>query len=232
MKKPQIWEPALPEISINDIYQAEGADYSKRSPSPSMVRLHQLMLEEATGLIRPTVIMREVEVVGKDEQHLYLQDGKKLTSKLLVKSAGTAEKLLLLAMTMGKSLEDRVSNYTKEGKILESFIIDAAGTAFIAKGSKLALGKMQESYKQAGMKTTFPMGPGHSYWNKLEDIQVIFHFLKAEKAGLALNDSNLIIPRKSIAFVMGIGPELPDHQDKVHCDFCSIKSSCHMRQCC
>jgi len=36
------------------------------------------------------------------------------------------------------------------------------------------------------LKTTFPMGPGHSYWKGLEDMQVIFHYLQAERIGLLL----------------------------------------------
>ena len=230
MSEIKLWKPDLPEITLKDIYQAEGADYSKRSPRPKIVELHQRIMAEAIELINPTAIMREVNIVGKDERYLYLEDGYKLTSKLLAKVAGTAEKLVLLTMTIGNSLEEQISAYTQAGKTMEAFILDAIGTTLVAKGSMAVLNTMEESYKQAGMKTTFPMGPGHSYWSEMEDVKIIFHFLEAEKAGLSLLDSSLIMPRKSIAFVMGIGSELPAHHDKTHCDFCSIKNRCHMRQ--
>jgi hypothetical protein len=228
MTEPKIWEITLPDVTVEDLFQAEGADYSKRPPRPSTVELHRQLLAEATALVRPTVIWREVDILGAREQELFLEEGQKLTSGLLVRVAGTADKLFIFAMTVGSALDDREDYYSKAGKTLEAFALSAAGTAYIVKSSSSLMDKIKEHYRNAGLKTTFPMGPGHSYWRSLEDMQTIFHFLKAEQIGLRLTDLNLMMPRKSIAMVAGVGRNLPDFKGKTHCDFCSLLKKCQL----
>ncbi|AET68474.1 vitamin B12 dependent methionine synthase [Desulfosporosinus orientis DSM 765] len=226
MREPVIWEIPLPEITLNEVFQAEGADYSRRPPQPRTVKLHQRMIDEAAGLVRPTAIWVEVDVTGTGVGELFLEDGYKFSSSLLPKAAGTADKMLLIAITIGTAIEDRITEYKEAGKISETFTLDACATVYVAKAGMTAMNRLEETYHREGLKTTFPMGPGHSYWQGLDDMQVIFHFLKAEQIGLHLNDSNLIIPRKSVAMVMGAGTDLPDFQGKTHCDFCSLQTTC------
>lgn len=228
MTRPEILEIPLPDVTIEDIFRAEGADYSKQPPRPSTAQLHRQILAEAATLIRPRAIWCEVEISHAGEHELFLEEGKKLSSKLLVKAAGDADKIVFVAMTIGSELDNRVAAFNREGKVLDAFVLDAAGTAFIAKSSVTAMGKIQEHFHDTGMSTTFPMGPGHSYWSGLEDMRTIFYFLKAEQIGLRLTDSNLMMPRKSMAMAMGVGSNLPDFKGKIHCDFCNLQKTCHM----
>ncbi|MHB8075862.1 Vitamin B12 dependent methionine synthase activation subunit [Desulfosporosinus fructosivorans] len=230
MREPVIWEIPLPEITLDEVFQAEGANYSQRPPHPRTVKLHQQIIEEAASLVRPTAIWVEVDVKGTGVGELILEDGFKLTSNLLPNVAGTAEKMLLISTTIGSAIEDRLTEYKEAGKMSEAFALDACATAYVAKAGTIAMSRVEEAYHRKGLKTTFPMGPGHSYWKGLEDMQVIFHFLRAERIGLHLNDSNLIVPRKSVAMVMGVGHNLPDFKGKTHCHFCSLQKTCPMSQ--
>jgi len=230
MKEPVIWDIPIPEITLDEVFKAEGADYSQRSPHPRAVELHRKIMEEAAGLVRPTAIWVEVDVIGYGVGELLLEEGYKLSSNLLPKVAGTAEKLLLISTTIGTVIEDRLTEYKETGKMSEAFALDACATAYVAKAGTTAMSRMEEAYHHEGLKTTFPMGPGHSYWKGLEDMQVIFHFLRAERIGIRLNDSNLMIPRKSIAMVMGVGRNLPEFEGKTHCNFCNLQTTCPMSQ--
>ncbi|GBF32602.1 methionine synthase activation domain [Desulfocucumis palustris] len=228
MTEPIIWEIELPDVTIEDIFRAEGADYSKSPPRPSTLELHGRVLAEAASLVRPAVLWREVDVLGAGEGELFLEGGKKLTSSLLARVAGAAEKLILFVMTIGSALDQREEYYSKAGRTLEAFVLNAGGTAYILKSGIAAKDKINEHYQKAGLNTTFSLGPGHSYWNSLEDIKTIFHLLNAGQMGLRLTDSNLMLPRKSIAMVLAAGRDLPDFGGKTHCDFCSLQKKCHI----
>lgn len=228
MTEPIIWELDLPDVTVENLFQAQGADYSKRPPRPGTVELYRQVLAEAGLLVRPTIIWREVDIQGAGVRELFLEGGRKLTSRLLVTIAGKADKLIFYAMTIGNALDEREQYYSKAGKTLEAFALDAAGTAYIVKSSISVMEKIKEHYHCAGLKTTFPMGPGHSYWPSLGDMQTIFYFLPAEQIGLHLTDSNLMLPRKSLAMVIGAGLNLPDTQGKTHCDFCSLSEKCQL----
>ena len=230
MREPEIWEIPIPEITLDEVFKAEGADYSQRPPHPRTVKLHNQIIEEASNLVRPIATWVEVDVTGTGAGELFLEDGFKFSSNLLPKVAGTAEKMLLISTTIGTAIEDRLTEYKEAGKMSEAFALDACATAYVAKAGTTAMSLLEEAYHREGLKTTFPMGPGHSYWRGLEDMQVIFHFLRAERIGLHLNDSNLIIPRKSVAMVMGVGRDLPDFKGKTHCNFCNLQKSCQLSQ--
>lgn len=114
--------------------------------------------------------------------------------------------------------------------MMETFSLDSAGSAFLTKSANDAFEKIEEMYKSDGLSATFPLGPGHSYWLGLDDVRVIINFLKAEQIGIKLTESNLMLPRKSLALVMGVGKNLPDFKGKTHCNFCSLKRSCNLRK--
>lgn len=228
MKEPEIRKILqMPEVTVEDVFQAEGADYSKRPPRPSLVEMHHQMIAEATQLVEPKLIWREVKIVATAEEEIQLEDGHKLTSRLLADVAGTADKLLLCAITMGDALDKKVMEYNKAGNNVQGFILDAAGTAFLSKAVISELPKLEKAYEDLGLKTSFNLGPGHSYWEKLEDIKVVFHYLEAEKIGIHLTNANLMSPRKSAAFVMGIGKDFSKFEGKTHCDFCDYQNKCY-----
>lgn len=228
MKEPVIWDIPIPEITLDEVFQAEGADYSQRPPHPRTVKLHQKIIDEAASLVRPTAIWVEVDVTSIGVGELFLEDGYKFTSNLLPNVAGTAEKMLLILTTIGAVIDDRITEYKEAGKMSEAFALDTCATAYVTKVGTTAMSRMEEAYHRNGLKTTFPMGPGHSYWKGLEDMRVIFHFLRAERIGLHLNASNLIIPRKSVAMVMGVGGNLADFKGMTHCEFCNLQTSCQL----
>lgn len=229
MNEPVIWELELPEVTIEEVFQAEGADYGKRRPRQNIIEVHRQIMHGAKKLVHPTAVWCEAAVKDVGEQEVTLEDGHKLTSRLLAKAARTAEKLILFTMTIGSAVDDRAAEYHKAGNIMEAFIVDAVGTAYIVKSALAALEKIQQQYHGSGLKTTFPMGPGHSYWHELADMQTIFEILQPERVGLRLTESNLMMPRKSVAMVLGVGSELPDFKGKSHCDFCDLQNNCKMR---
>src|SRR5665648_569097 len=80
MREPEMWEiPAL-EITLDEVFQAEGADYTQRPPHRRTVELHHQIMEEAATLVRPTAIWVEVDVTGTGVGELFLEDGYKPVS--------------------------------------------------------------------------------------------------------------------------------------------------------
>lgn len=230
MENSVIMDIPLPEVTVDDVFEVEGADYSKRSPRSSLVEFHRQILDEAPQWIKPKAIWREVDITGVEEHKLLLEEGKVLTSPVLTKVAGTAEKLVIFSVTIGEGIEERLTHYRNEGKVFDSFALDATGTAYLTKIIYTVQRHLEQIYHTMDIKTTFPLGPGHSYWKDLADLQVLFHFLQPERINLKLNSSNLIIPRKSVALVIGVGPNIPDTEGKTHCHFCHLQTTCQLSQ--
>ncbi|WP_407313548.1 Vitamin B12 dependent methionine synthase activation subunit [Desulfosporosinus sp. SB140] len=229
MTEARVLEGIAPEVTLQELFASQGADYSRRAPRQEMVDLNLRLLEEAKELIRPVVIWQEVKVMGAGERELYLENAPTLKGQLLPKVLGSADRVILFAMTIGDVIDQRVKNYINKGQTLEAFILDSAGSVMMAKAATTMMTEIEGTYKAKNLSTTFPLGPGHSYWKGLEDVRSIISFLKGERIGISLTASNLMLPKKSIAMVMGIGSNLPDFGGKTHCDFCHLKGSCTMR---
>lgn len=223
-----VLELELPDVTIDDIFQAQGSLYGDRTPSPSIVALHRSILEEAVALARPVMVWRDINIVKAEGAELFLEGGHKLTSRLLVRIAGQGEKLVLFMLTIGNAIDQRVDAYMKDNKIGHAFALDAAGSAFVAKSAAAAEELVTREYLP-GEKTTFPLGPGHSYWQKLDDLRTIHRLVKGELIGINLTETNLMLPKKSVAMTIGVGNNLPDLEGKIHCDFCTLQKNCQMR---
>lgn len=228
MAEPHILALECPEVTIEDLFKAEGSSYAGRQPSPSVLAVHTKMLEEAYGLVRPVMAWRELDILGAGDKELFLEEGITLSSRLLAKVAGRGDKLVCFALTMGDALDRRVDEYMKDNKFAHAYALDAAGSAFVAKTAAVAVEKLGREF-YPGQRATFPMGPGHSYWKELEDLRTIHRLVKGELIGISLTEANLMLPKKSVAMVIGIGSNLPDMEGKVHCDFCTLQKTCNMR---
>ena len=229
MGEASIGEGAIPEVNIEELFTAQGADYSKRAPREDMVALNLKILEEAKTLIKPRAVWQELKVLGLREQELKLEGGLTLRGGILPAVLGKAASVLLFAMTIGGEIDRRVKEYSEEGDTLAGFILDSAGSAIMVKAANIMLSEVEAGYKAKELGLTFPMGPGHSYWKGLDDVRTMIDFLQAERIGIQLTNSNLMLPKKSICMLVGIGKDLPDFKGKSHCDFCHLQATCNMR---
>lgn len=57
------------------------------------------------------------------------------------------------------------------------------------------------------MKTGPRLSPGYGKWDLAEQ-RVLLSLLPSERIGVSLNESSMIVPRKSISFCVGMGQGL------------------------
>ena len=77
------------------------------------------------------------------------------------------------------------------------------------------------------MQTTIPLSPGMIGWPVEIDQRQIFNVLDGNQVGVRLTADNLMLPRKSLTMVIGIGSDV--NGDGNTCDYCSMGQTCHYR---
>jgi len=65
--------------------------------------------------------------------------------------------------------------------------------------------------------------PGYN-GSSIEDIKKLYKILKADKIGISLNSSNLMIPQKSMIGIVSVA------KNKKSCDDCIIRDSCEYKK--
>ena len=138
------------------------------------------------------------------------------------------DKIALGLCTIGEELEDEVSQLTKKGDLARAIILDAMGSVAAESAADSLNSQICEMCKKKGWGSSHRFSPGYGNW-PLEGQRFIFSLLPAEKIKVKLNQSCMMIPRKSISFAIKIGEEFKGLEKKRICETCNLKSCPYRR---
>jgi len=176
-----------------------------KKPRPAVVEMASSVADEAAGLIRPRAVYREFPVAKLDTASVVLENGIHLGIGSRISKLWKGSRSLGIALyTIGLELEDRASAMMQEGQQVQALNLDIAGT--IALGlvgvqiQQMACDKLRPEGVEAGPW----LNPGYLDW-PLTDQRLIFSMLPAKSIGVMLNDSCMMIPKKSVTICTGIG---------------------------
>ena len=178
---------------------------TEKKPRQTIVDMVSRIAEEAGGLIKPRAIYREFPVARLDTESVTLENGIQLGIGRKIGSLWQGSRALGIALcTLGPELEDRVTVLMEEGEGMQALNLDIAGT--IALGivgyqvQHMACGRLSAE----GVETGPWLNPGYIGW-PLTDQRLIFSMLPAGSIGVELNDSCMMVPKKSVTVCAGIG---------------------------
>lgn len=200
-------------------------DNLSRTTNPASRVLVSEILNEAHRLARVEAVCKTVPVLNATNRKIVLEDGQTLTSGLLARLAGPARSMALIICTLGHAIDLRVEEYNRMGLAARSYFLDVAGTCIIEAACRRLVDKVKKQVETLGLKTTIPLGPGHSYWKKLSDQKIIYNLTNPSEIGVRMLDSGIMLPKKSMSMVIGIGRELPPSAEN-HCHYCSMGRNC------
>ena len=109
--------------------------------------------------------------------------------------------------TSGSEFEDFQRRLTKDGDMVRVFIADALGSVIAEKCADEMEKNLQESIGKLGWHHTNRFSPGYCGWHVSQQ-QLLFPIFKGETCGVALTDSSLMIPIKSVSGIIGLGKEV------------------------
>jgi hypothetical protein len=208
------------EIDIDLILRVSG--YSTgRNPPKKFIDTASKMTALCLKVARPKVVYEICEISGLGEDFIKI-NGTELKGKVLINVLKGSEKAVVFVGTLGPKLDEEIARLSSEGDILSSTVLDMIGVIALGVSSidfykeVLALEAESEDY---GLTPSF--GPGECRWDITEQ-KDIFDLVDAGSIGVRLNESYLMLPKKSRSGIMGIGPkELISKATP--CDLCDRK---------
>ncbi len=131
------------------------------------------------------------------------------------------KKAAFVAVTLGGEV-DKLINKLQLTNINYGYIADAGASILIEEYLTLYI-------KDISRFITLPFSPGYGDFS-LEYQPYFIELLECEKKiGLTVNESNLLLPRKSITAIVGIGNQ-PVTGSLSTCHLCQIKEKCKLRK--
>jgi hypothetical protein len=200
----------LSQIGYDDDYE----------PSARIGTLVDDYIENYHNLIESSYsyIIRDVKSVkGKRtslENSIYLESG------VIARLLGKCEKVAIFALTIGSHLEEMVAYLAESGLVLQATVLDAIGSGA---AEQLAVYIEDSIRKLAGSRGLFisrRFSPGYCDWDVSQQ-EMIFKAIEGKTVDIRLTEEYLMIPRKSISGIIGIGSN-SDIKDYNPCRTCKI----------
>jgi len=229
-REPGAWLPTSPitdfrvSLEVAHVLQGQGIDPARARPD--VVAVAESVLDEAQALLSPAAVCAVVPVRDYHHQTIVLDGGVTFEGPLVARALAGAAQVALAVCTIGPALEERSAALFAAGDMLRALALDGAGNAAVGQASLIVVARMREAASARALGSGMRASPGQEGW-AIQQQRVLFGLVPAEKIGVRLTESCLMLPRKSVSFAVGLGPEM--RPDAVTCDFCSKRERCHWR---
>lgn len=215
---------AVPNLSQIWKYENSG-----RAVRPTILELGESLLVEAQSLITPKVVLDLFQVNRVLHNRIELAAGYRLQGSKVARLLAPAKEIAVAIVTLGPALEKRVSRYFADNQPLCGYLLDRLGTTAVTSLQQQVCAHLEGLAQEKAWQVGFPISPGDNDWPLVEQ-KILFELVPAHTIGVRLTRDCIMVPKMSLSFVSGLGPQIQDAAGALPCDFCSIRASCRYRQ--
>lgn len=210
-------------LTADDILRGQGADPQiVRISKPSLLKAAERAVSEGLDLIHPKALTTQVVVREHRHERILLAGGMVLTGPLVTRQLNRAQRVVTAVCTIGPELENTTSHLIYEDP-LYALALDGLSNAAVESLAQQVCGCIAEQVESEGLQASSPLSPGNPEWPVEIGQPQIFSTLDPTKAGVRLTSGGMMLPKKSVSFVVGLGVEMSQAS---MCSVCSLKETC------
>lgn len=200
----------------------------EREPSARIASLVNEYVDNACQLIAPSYscVIRDVKSV--QGACVTIENSMSFESKIISRLLEHCEKVALFAVTIGSHLEEMACRLAEDGLILQATVLDAIGSIAAEEVANIVQDGISKTATTHGLCTSQRFSPGYCDWD-ISQQETLFRVIDADAAGVHLTERCLMLPRKSISGIIGIGQCSSDVVDYNPCTTCK-KRDCPGRR--
>lgn len=210
---------SIPKVEVDRQKVAHRLGYTSL---PSAVnRAIDDALDKTKDLISPRAIYNLKEIISFSGESILLEGGVNFnTVKIGSYLVKCCDQVAVFLLTIGRDLEKEVDKLMGQGNFLSALTLDAIGSEAVDTAANYLKELIKKSH--GGTEITPYFSPGCGDW-KLSDQGSIFNLLNSLKLGMELTERYMMIPRKSISGIFGLGKPDRVAKEPIPCQSCSTK---------
>lgn len=167
-------------------------------------RVIAIELAAARTKIAPKCIQKDAGIREIKDGRIHF-DNLKIESKGLANHLKGCTKATFFALTIGKKIDEDLKDHIENEETPQAMVLDAIGSVACEVLAQKTDEEISARARKEGYETTGRFSPGYGDW-RIEAQKYLLPFLGAEKIGVTLTGSCLMLPRKSITAVKGWYP--------------------------
>lgn len=209
---------------VDAVLRGQGANASiLRARRPALVNIAEEARQNSISLLHPRVFYEIYKAKGVQHERLLLNDGLQIESKLVVQHLAGSEKVVVILATIGDELEQQISKIWDDNMVY-ALALDGAGSAAVEALANAACQYFENQAVEEGLQASIPLSPGMVDWSVAEGQPQIFKLLDKSAEAVQLTSSCIMVPKKSLTMLMGIGAGLKSSGRT--CDYCVMRDTC------
>ena len=221
MKKPEI------RLDIDAILKGQGADpVIIADRKPGLLKIAQTALDMGLPLIRPNSFRISLSVILFEHDEIILEGGIHINSNKVARLLSGTEAVEMVICSIGDQLEKRSAELFSTDAAL-ALALDGLANAAVDRLMESICCDLEAEAQAEGLKTSMPVSPGSREWPLEIGQSILFGAIKPDPAVIRLNESFLMIPKKSSSFIVGIGKDITKNGKT--CDHCSARETCRYK---
>jgi len=193
-----------------------GADYK---PSARIMSLINEYIENAHNLIAPSYsyVIRDIKSVKGPR--VVIEGSVTFQSEVIAQLLEQCEKVAVFALTIGNHLEELVAHLAESKVIVQAAVLDAIGSGAAEKVADFVQNRIGDVVRAQGFCVSRRFSPGYCDWD-ISQQEMVFRAMNGDSAGVRLTERYLMLPRKSISGIIGIGTRSSNVENYNPCKTC------------
>lgn len=182
-KQIQILESFAIAIPTQKICVRIGYRTSSDRINPSVIELIEEAKTRSEELLNPRAIFRILDYSETNRHPIFTH----------------AKKVALCICTIGPQIESESAKLMRSDELMKALILDAIGSELVEQVARQTDKILCEKALDMDLWPSKRFSPGYKLWN-IEEQRYIFRMIPGENIGVTLNESCMMIPRKSVSF--------------------------------
>ncbi len=213
--------PVLHEINSTELLRYAGMAKDEVLPEEFI----RTACREALLYARPETAW---EVYRYEPPYILAETVFRPSSRNLAKHLGGAQKVAVLAVTIGEDIETRIGQLFAEGQSTLALLLDAAATTAVEDAADAAGAFIAAEAGKEGLMVGRRFSPGYGDWTLTEQPEVL-RLANGKVLGMSLSRAFMLIPRKSITAVLPLWSRGAEAEERKTCSSCE-NDSCEFRR--
>jgi hypothetical protein len=197
-------------------------------PSARIASLVNDYIENYHDLLAPSHSYVIKDIVSVEGDRVTIEDSITFESEIIGRLLERCEKVAIFALTIGNHLEEMVAYLAENGLVLQATVLDAIGSGVAENLAVYIEDKIRKIAASKGLVISRRFSPGYCDW-ELSQQKMVFRAMNGNSAGVRLTKRFLMIPRKSVSGIIGIGPANSNVEEYNPCLTCD-KEDCPGRR--
>jgi hypothetical protein len=224
---PAVLDDVPLRVDRDEVLRFQGYKKGVDVPDAAVLALFDEALALGDSLIEARVVYRAVPVTSQGPS-LIEAGGERLHIPDIGRLWGRLEQIGAGICTVGAAIEERVRHLWEERELPLAVMLDSVGSAAVESLAEYANDLLCQASIPADVKVTNRISPGYAGWDTAEQA-ALFGLCPGRPIGVALNESCVMTPGKSISFLVGVGPEARVDHYFTQCRRCWMRDCAYRR---